>query len=69
MAKKVAKTVVRALPPVTPVLEVVVREMSGKETEVDVNAEELEATVKEAVKSAIKDAVEVAVEQAVRGPR
>jgi cardiolipin synthase len=69
MAKKVAKTVIRALPPVTPVLEVVVREMSGKETEVDVNAEELEATVKDAVKSAIKDAVEVAVAQAVKDAR
>jgi len=69
VAKKVAKTVIKALPPVTPVLEVVVREMSGAETEVDVDAEELEATVRDAVKSAIKDAVEVAVEQAVKGAR
>jgi phosphatidylserine/phosphatidylglycerophosphate/cardiolipin synthase-like enzyme len=67
VAKKVAKTVIKALPPVTPVLEVVVRELTGTQTEVDVNPEELEATVRDAVKSAIKDAVAVAVEQAAKG--
>ncbi len=66
VAKKVAKTVTKALPPVTPVLEVVVRELGGTETGVDVNSEELEATVRDAVKSAIKDAVAVAVEQAAK---
>jgi phosphatidylserine/phosphatidylglycerophosphate/cardiolipin synthase-like enzyme len=66
VAKKVAKTVIKSLPPVTPVLEVVVRELSGTQTEVDVNPEELEATVRDAVKSAIKDAVAVAVEQAAK---
>lgn len=66
VAKKVAKTVIKALPPVTPVLEIVVREVAGTETEVDVNAEELEATVKDAVKNAIQEAVTVAVEEAVK---
>ena len=64
VANKVAKTVTKALPPVTPVLQVVVRELAGTETEVDVNPDELEATVKDAVKTAIREAVEVAVEQA-----
>lgn len=68
VAKKVAKTVVKVLPPVTPVLEVVVRELAGADTEVDINPDELEATVKEAVKSAIQEAVAVAVEEAAKNP-
>jgi cardiolipin synthase len=64
VAKKVAKAAVKDFPPVTPFLEVVVREMAGPKIDVDVNPEELEATVKEAVKNAIKDAVADAVEQA-----
>lgn len=67
VAKRVAKTVIKSLPPVAPVLEVVVRELTGTQTAVDVNPEELEATVRDAVKSAIKDAVAVAVEQAAKG--
>ena len=35
VAKKVAKAVVDELPPVTPVVEVVVREMAGPKTDVD----------------------------------
>ena len=57
---------VRALPPVAPVLEVVVRELAGTETEVDLNPEELEATVKDAVKNAIREVVAGAVEQAAK---
>jgi hypothetical protein len=44
----------------------VVRELAGPETEVDIDAKELEATVKDAVKSAIQEAVAVAVEEAVK---
>lgn len=66
VAKRVAKTVTKALPPVAPVLEVVVRELAGNEGAVEVNSEELEATVKDAVKSAIKDVVADAVEQAAK---
>ena len=68
VAKKVAKTVAKVLPAVTPVLQVVVRELAGPETEVDVDPDELEATVKEAVKSAIQEVVADAVEQASREP-
>jgi cardiolipin synthase len=68
VAKRVAKAVVEELPPVTPVLEVVVQELAGTKTEVDVNPAELEATVKDAVKNAIKEVVEDAVEHAVPEP-
>jgi cardiolipin synthase A/B len=64
VARKVAKTIVRSLPPVTPVVEVVVRELIGARTDVELDARELEATVKDAVKSAVKAAVAVVVEQA-----
>ena len=64
VGKKVAKAVVKDFPPVTPFLEVVVRELAGPTIDVHVNPEELEATVKEAVKNAIKDAVTDAVERA-----
>jgi phosphatidylserine/phosphatidylglycerophosphate/cardiolipin synthase-like enzyme len=64
VARKVAKTVANVLPPVAPVLEVVVRELAGPKTEVDIDAEELEATVKDAVKTAIQEAVANAVKQA-----
>jgi phosphatidylserine/phosphatidylglycerophosphate/cardiolipin synthase-like enzyme len=68
VGKKVAKAVVKDFPPVTPFLEVVVRELAGPKIAVDVNSEELEATVKEAVKNAIKDVVAEAVEQATPEP-
>jgi cardiolipin synthase len=65
VAKKVAKAMARDLPPITPVLEVVVQEMAGGRTGIDVNPAELEATVKDAVKNAIKEVVAEAVEMAV----
>jgi phosphatidylserine/phosphatidylglycerophosphate/cardiolipin synthase-like enzyme len=43
VAKKVAKALLRDMPAVAPVLEVVVREMAGGRTEIDLNAAELEA--------------------------
>ena len=63
-AKKVAKSVVRSMPAVTPMVEVVMREMIGNRTEVDVDTEGLETTVRDAVKSAVKEAVALAVEHA-----
>jgi hypothetical protein len=64
VAKRVAKTVAKVLPPVAPVLEVVVRELAGPKTEVGIDPEELEATVKDAVKTAIQEAVASAVKDA-----
>ena len=67
VAKKVAKAVTKDLLPVAPMLEAVIKEMAGAKAEVDLNAQEVEASVKDAVKEAVKevvkDAVEVAVEQ------
>jgi len=68
VGKKVAKTVVRELPPVAPVLEVIVRELAGPETEVNIDAKQLESTVKDAVRSAIQNVVAEAVEQASSEP-
>jgi cardiolipin synthase len=68
VARKVAKEVADTLPPITPVLEVVVRELAGPENTVDVDPEELEATVKDAVKSAIKEVIADVVEQASKTP-
>ena len=64
VAKRVAKTVTAVMPPVAPVLEVVVRELAGPRTEVDVDPEELEAAVKDAVKDAIQETVASAVKAA-----
>ncbi|HVW08976.1 MAG TPA: phospholipase D-like domain-containing protein [Bryobacteraceae bacterium] len=67
VAKKVAKTVAKIIPPVAPVLEVVVRELAGPDTDIPVDPDELESTVKNAVKTAIQEAVAEVVEQAVQG--
>jgi phosphatidylserine/phosphatidylglycerophosphate/cardiolipin synthase-like enzyme len=64
VAKRVAKTVTNDMPPIAPVLEVVVRELAGPQTEVNIDSEELEATVKDAVKTAIQEAVASAVKEA-----
>jgi hypothetical protein len=65
VAKRVARTVVRDLGPVTPVVEMTVKELAGGEAQVELNAAEIEATVKDAVKVAVREAVRAVVEQAV----
>ena len=65
MAKKVAKAVIKTLPPVAPTLEIAVREMVGHEIEIPLNGEELEATVKDAVVQAVKEVVRDAVQDIV----
>ena len=65
VAKRVAKAMARGLGPVTPVVEMTVKEVAGAETEVKLNSVEVENTVKEAVKKAVKEAVENLVEEAV----
>jgi phosphatidylserine/phosphatidylglycerophosphate/cardiolipin synthase-like enzyme len=64
-AKKVAKAVAKELPPVTPVLQVIVREMVGKNGDVDLDPMSLEATVKDAVKEAVQEVVQDVVESVV----
>ena len=58
VAKRVAKLLLKELPPVTEVLD-------GAVKDVELNPEEVEAVVKDAVKSAVKEAVSDMVEQAV----
>jgi cardiolipin synthase len=65
VAKKVAKAMARGLGPVTPVVEMTVKEVAGAETEVKLNSVEVENTVKDAVKKAVKEAVKDLVEEAV----
>ena len=62
VAKKVAKALVKDLGPVTPVLEMTVKELAGAEARVEFEAAEIEATVKNAVKEAVRIAVEKVVE-------
>ena len=65
MAKKLAKAVAKDLPPVTPVLEEIIKQMGGARTEVDLVPHEVEASIKDAVKAAVKEAVQDVVEEAV----
>jgi cardiolipin synthase A/B len=63
VAKRVAKAVAKDLPAVTPVLEVVVRELSGDAGAAELDRKVLEDTVKDAVKEAVQEAVQNVVEQ------
>jgi len=67
VAKKVAKLVVRELPPVAPVLTGAVKELVGTQTGVGLDPEEVEAVVKDAVKAAVQEAVSEVVEEVVLG--
>jgi phosphatidylserine/phosphatidylglycerophosphate/cardiolipin synthase-like enzyme len=64
VAKKLAKAVVKDLPPVAPVLEEIIREMGAEEVEVGLVSEEVEASVKDAVKAAVREVITDAVENA-----
>jgi cardiolipin synthase len=57
VAKEVARSVVKDLPPVSPVLETAVKELTGQSTELALDAEEVEEAVKGAVRAAVKEAV------------
>jgi phosphatidylserine/phosphatidylglycerophosphate/cardiolipin synthase-like enzyme len=65
VAKKVAKALVKDLGPVTPVVEMTVKEIAGAEARVELDAAEIEATVKDAVKDAVREAVRIVVEKVV----
>jgi hypothetical protein len=67
VAKKVAKAVVADLSPVTPVVEMTVREIAGVAPDVNLNKAEIETTVKNAVKDAVKEVVRGFVEEAAEG--
>jgi phosphatidylserine/phosphatidylglycerophosphate/cardiolipin synthase-like enzyme len=65
VARKVAKAVVNGLSPVTPVVENSVREIAGHASDVNLNGQKIEETVKNAVKDAVKQVVRDFVEEAV----
>jgi cardiolipin synthase len=64
VAKKVAKAVAEELPPVKPVFELTLRELSGSAPDANLNHAEMEATVKQAVKDAVRQVVHNFVEEA-----
>jgi hypothetical protein len=64
VAKKVAKAVADELPPVKPVFELTLRELSGSAPDANLNHAEMEATVKQAVKDAVRQVVHNFVEEA-----
>ena len=61
VAKKVAKAIVKDLPPVTPMIEQAIQELGANSLELALDAEELQDSVKDAVKHAVKSAVRDAV--------
>ncbi len=63
--KKAAKAITKELPPITPVLEQAVKEVIGNGSEVDLDANEIEETVKDALKEVVKEIVKDVVEDAV----
>lgn len=63
VAKKVAKTVARQLPPLASVLNGAVKQIVGKPNGVKLDISKVEEIVKDAVKEAVKDAVCDAVEE------
>jgi phosphatidylserine/phosphatidylglycerophosphate/cardiolipin synthase-like enzyme len=65
VAKRVAKAVVRELPPATPVLEAAIEEIAHVPFEL--SAGEVEETVKDAVKEAVKEALTEVVQGVVEG--
>jgi len=65
LAKKVAKAVVKELPPVAPVLDTVVKEFAAHAGALELDPEDMQETVNEAVKQAVREAVKDAVEEAV----
>lgn len=64
VAKKVAKAVAKDLSPVAPVLKLVIRELTGEKSKLDLSSEELEDSVRGAVKAAVREAVENVMEEA-----
>jgi cardiolipin synthase A/B len=68
VAKRVAKAVVADLPPVKPVFELTLRELSESPEAARLNHQAMEATVKEAVKNAVKQVVRDFVEESAETP-
>ncbi len=64
VAKKVARAVMEEMPPVKPVLELTLRELSGTASGTSAGHPDMEVAVKEAVENAVREAVHNFVDQA-----
>jgi phosphatidylserine/phosphatidylglycerophosphate/cardiolipin synthase-like enzyme len=62
--KKAAKAITKEFPPISPVLENVVREVVGSRSDIDLDPAEIEDSIKDAVKEALKEIVKDVVEDA-----
>lgn len=65
VVKRVAKAVTKGLPPLGPMIENLIHEMSASKSGIVLDPKEVVASVKDAVKEALKDAVNEAVGEAV----
>jgi phosphatidylserine/phosphatidylglycerophosphate/cardiolipin synthase-like enzyme len=65
VAKKVAKTVTRELPPVLPLLNGAVKEVVGDKGSLEIKSDQVEELVKSAVKEAVREALTSVVEGVV----
>jgi phosphatidylserine/phosphatidylglycerophosphate/cardiolipin synthase-like enzyme len=65
--KKAVKAIAKELPPVVPILKEAVRKVVGSDAEINLDAEKVEETVRDAIKEVVevvvKDAVQEVVEQ------
>ena len=66
VAKKVAKAVAKELPPMTEIVEVTVKKVVGPNSKIELNAAEIEETVRDAVKDAVKQVVREVVSAAAK---
>lgn len=63
IAKKIAKEITRQMPPVAPLLNGAVKEITAGSSAAELNEESVEERVKDAVKAAVKDVVQSVVEE------
>jgi hypothetical protein len=64
-AKKAVKAIARGLPPVVPILEEAVRKVVGSDVHFNLDAEQVEETVRGAIKDVVKEVVKDAVQEVV----
>ncbi len=65
-AKKAVKAISKEMPPVAPILERAVRKVIGSEAELNLDAEQVEESVRGAIKDAIQEVVKDVVQDAVQ---
>lgn len=64
VAKRTAKAVIESIPSVAPMLEDILKEVAPGATHLEIDPDDLQATIEDAVKSAVKVAVKAAVKAA-----